>query len=124
LISVEGPQIQALSVLTLQTCAGAGPAVADVPSAIAAAKHTDAQAKAKELIMFLTNFVFMIVSFYFLFLFWPSVTSRCAAFARAPACEGEVISGRSPMYRTETSARLCGKWLRHVKSPARESLRS
>jgi hypothetical protein len=46
---------------TLQPCASAaGPAVADVPSAIAAAKHTNAQAKARELIMFLTNFVFMI----------------------------------------------------------------
>jgi len=49
---------------TLQTCASAAArAVVDVPSAIAAAKHSDAQAKAKELIMLLTNFVFMIVFF-------------------------------------------------------------
>jgi hypothetical protein len=34
---------------------------------------------------------------------------RRAAFAEAPACQEEVISSRSPMYRTETSARLCGK---------------
>jgi hypothetical protein len=56
---------------TLQTCpSAAARAVVDVPSAIAAAKHTNAQAKARELIMLLTNFVFMIVFFLiFLFLF-------------------------------------------------------
>jgi hypothetical protein len=47
---------------TLETCSSAAArAVVDVPSAIAAAKHTKAQAKAKELIILLTNFVFMIV---------------------------------------------------------------
>jgi hypothetical protein len=46
---------------TLQTCAGAGPAVVDVPSAIAAAKHTNAQAMAKELIIIFVNFVFIVV---------------------------------------------------------------
>jgi hypothetical protein len=47
---------------TLQTRAGAGPAVADVlgPSAIAAAKHTNAQAKARELIILLVNLVFIL----------------------------------------------------------------
>src|SRR5437762_7541087 len=68
------------SVPTLQTCAtDAGPAVADVPvpSAIAAAKHSDAQAKAKEVIVFLTSFVFMIVFFLILFCCcWPSLLSQ------------------------------------------------
>src|SRR5262249_38714416 len=40
-----------------------GPALADVPgtSAIAAAKHTTAQAKARELIMIFVNFGFIVV---------------------------------------------------------------
>jgi len=49
---------------TLQTCAsGAHPALADVtgPSAIAAAKHTNAQARAEELIIIFVNFVFIVV---------------------------------------------------------------
>jgi hypothetical protein len=47
---------------TLQTCgSGAGPAVADVPSVIVAAKHTNAQAKARELIIIFVNFVFIVV---------------------------------------------------------------
>jgi hypothetical protein len=46
-----------------------------VPSIIAAAKHTDAQAKVKELITVFVNFVFIVVvSFYLIFscfdLFW------------------------------------------------------
>jgi hypothetical protein len=45
---------------TLQTRASAVTcAVADVFSAIAAAKHSNAQAKAKELVILLTNFVFI-----------------------------------------------------------------
>jgi hypothetical protein len=49
---------------TLQTRpSAAARAVADVPGAIVTAKHTNAQAKAKELIMLLSNFVFMIVFF-------------------------------------------------------------
>jgi hypothetical protein len=31
-------------------------------------------------------------------LFWPSLISRFAAFAKAPACHREIISGRSLMY--------------------------
>jgi hypothetical protein len=52
---------------TLQTCASAAArAVADVPGAIVAAKHTNAQAKARELIIIFVNFVFIvIVSFCF-----------------------------------------------------------
>jgi t-SNARE complex subunit (syntaxin) len=54
---------------TLQTCAsGADCAVADVPSAIAPAKHTDAQAKARELIIIFVNFVFIVVLSFFLIL--------------------------------------------------------
>jgi hypothetical protein len=50
---------------TLQSRASAAArAVADVPGAIVAAKHTKAQANAKELIMIFVNFVFIgIVSF-------------------------------------------------------------
>src|SRR5262249_14924109 len=69
-----------LSISTLQPRASAAArAVADVPgtNAIAAARHTDAQAKARELIIVLVNFVFiLIVSFCFKFFvvlafFWP-----------------------------------------------------
>jgi hypothetical protein len=46
----------------LQPCAsGSGRAVADVPTAIVAAKHTNAQPMAKELIMIFVNFVFIVV---------------------------------------------------------------
>jgi len=66
-------------VLTLHARAsgasGAGPPVADVPSGIAVTKHTNAQAKAKELIINFVNFVFISI-FYFLFLFRPSLTPR------------------------------------------------
>jgi hypothetical protein len=45
--------------------------VADVPSVIVATRLTNAQAKARELIIVLVNFVFMIVFFLiFLFLFF------------------------------------------------------
>jgi hypothetical protein len=40
---------------------GAGPAVADVPGAIVAAKHTNAQAKAREVIIIFVNFVFIVI---------------------------------------------------------------
>jgi len=47
---------------TLQTCpSAAARAVADVPGAIVIAKHTNAQAKARELIMIFVNFVFIVV---------------------------------------------------------------
>jgi hypothetical protein len=51
---------------TLQRCVSAAArAVADVPSAIAAAKHTAAQATSKRAIMRLTNFIFIsLLSFY------------------------------------------------------------
>jgi hypothetical protein len=50
---------------TLQTReSAAARAVADVPGAIVAAKHTNAQAKARELIIIFVNFVFIVaVSF-------------------------------------------------------------
>jgi hypothetical protein len=55
---------------TLQTRASSADcAVADVPGAIVAAKHTNAQAKARELIIIFVNFVFIvIVSFCLVFL--------------------------------------------------------
>src|SRR5262245_53752969 len=52
-----------LSIPTLQTCAGAGPAIADVPrpSVIAATRQPNAQATARELIIVLVNFVFIVI---------------------------------------------------------------
>src|SRR6266699_1905985 len=68
------------------------------PNAVAA---TNAQATTKGAIMFLTNFIFIsVISFIVL------------AFLGFPPWE--VISGRSPEYRTETSARLRGKCRRHA----------
>ncbi|PYK68064.1 MAG: hypothetical protein DME45_09095 [Verrucomicrobia bacterium] len=48
---------------TLQTRppSAAARAVADVPGAIVTAKHTNAQAKARKLIMIFVNFVFIVV---------------------------------------------------------------
>jgi len=61
---------------TLQTRpSAAARAVADVPGAIVTAKHTNAQAKARELIMIFVNFVFIIIfPFNFLFSLWPSLS--------------------------------------------------
>src|SRR5207244_13653117 len=65
-----------LSMPTLQTCpSAAARAVADVPGAIVTAKHTNAQAKARELIMIFVNFVFIVVlsfrlTFVVLAFFW------------------------------------------------------
>ena len=77
-VPVEGPQIQPLSMCTLQTCpSAAAPAVADVPAAITATKQTNAQVKARELIIFLVNFVFIVFFLsVFFFLFWPSLILR------------------------------------------------
>jgi hypothetical protein len=44
----------------------------DVPSAIAATRLTNAHAKNEQLVILLTNFVF--ITIYFLFLFRPSLT--------------------------------------------------
>ena len=48
----------ACDVADFDSCARA---VADVPGAIVAAKHTNAQAKATELIMIFVNFVFIVI---------------------------------------------------------------
>ena len=59
------------SVCTLQTCpSAAARAVADVPSAIAATRQTNAQVKARELIMIFVNFVFILVLSFRLVLFF------------------------------------------------------
>jgi len=81
---------------TLQTCASAAArAVADVPSAIAAAKHTDAQAKAKELIIIFVNFVFIVVlSFCCFGLFWLlTVRNHFGPFTFSSPDYGEKVSG-------------------------------
>jgi hypothetical protein len=53
---------------TLQCLSASARAVADVPGAIVAAKHTNAQAKARELIIIFVNFVFIVfASFLFSF---------------------------------------------------------
>jgi len=46
---------------TLQTRAGAGPAVADVPSGTVAIRLANAHANSEQLAILLTSFVFMIV---------------------------------------------------------------
>jgi hypothetical protein len=46
---------------TLQTRASAACTVAGVLGAIVAAKHTNAQAKARELIIIFVNFVFIVI---------------------------------------------------------------
>jgi t-SNARE complex subunit (syntaxin) len=51
---------------TLQGLSAATRAVADVPGAIVAAKHTKAQAKARELIIIFVKFVFIVVVFFYL----------------------------------------------------------
>jgi hypothetical protein len=60
---------------TLQTLPSTSArAVAGVPGAIVAAKQTNAQAKARKLIIIFVNFVFMvIVSFCLVLLCWPSI---------------------------------------------------
>ena len=50
-----------LSIPTLQCLSTSARAVADVPGAIVAAKQTNAQVKARELIIVLVNFVFIVV---------------------------------------------------------------
>src|SRR5436305_12663711 len=64
-----------LSMCTLQTCpSAAARAVAGVPGAITATRHTNAQANARELIMIFVNFVFIVVvSFCLGFVVWPSL---------------------------------------------------
>jgi hypothetical protein len=52
---------KALNVCTPQCASAAARAVVDVPSAIVAAKHTDAQAKDREPIIIFVNFVFIVV---------------------------------------------------------------
>jgi hypothetical protein len=64
---------------TLQTCASAAArAVPDVPGAITATRQTNAQVKARELIIILVNFVFIVVVSFCLsfFLLWPSLIPR------------------------------------------------
>ncbi len=46
---------------TPQCPSAAARAVVDVPGAIVAAKHTNAQAKARELIIVFVNFVFIVI---------------------------------------------------------------
>src|SRR5438046_10111890 len=50
-----------LSMSTRQCLSAAARAVADVPGAIVAAKHTNAQPKARELIIIFVNFVIIVV---------------------------------------------------------------
>src|SRR6266446_8549675 len=87
-----------LSMRASQCASAAARAVVVVPGTIVAAKHTNAQATARELIIVFVNFVFIVVvSFCLSFLVWPSLIPRHLV----------VISGRSLRYRTETSVRLC-----------------
>jgi hypothetical protein len=55
-------------------CARATPGVLN---AVAATKLTNAQAKSKELVLLLTNFIFIsLISFYLSLLFWPSLAAH------------------------------------------------
>ena len=91
----------------------ADPAV-DVPGAIAAPKHANAQVNAKELIIIFVNFVFIVIVSFCLFF-------SCLRLFGYPILR--VISGRSLRYRTETGARLRGEfrsWMGRIvpKSPS------
>jgi hypothetical protein len=92
---------------TLQTLSTAACAVVDVPGAIVAAKHTKAQAKARELIIIFVNFVFIvIVSFYLSFLglaFLDSSLLSCHFWPFADVQNGNQFE-------------VTRRWLRHVKS--------
>ena len=88
------------SVCTLQGCGNraVARAVLDVPSAIAATRQPNAQVKARELIIVLVNFVFIVI------------VSFCLSFFIVLAFLGfpqwEVTSGRS-LLRSENFVRRC-----------------
>jgi hypothetical protein len=88
---------------TLQTRppSAAARAVADVPGAITAIRQTNAQAKARELIIIFVNFVFIVdVSFCLSFVvlaFFGSSSLSCH-------------SSRSPKYLAGFGGSLCGKF--------------
>src|SRR6266581_6011011 len=52
----------------------------------------------------------LLVPFVWFSLFWSSLTSRPAAFAKATACQGEAISGRSRVYCRKSGKRSRGKF--------------
>ena len=66
---------------------GAGPPVAEVPTAIAATRQPNAQVKLKELIIVLVNFVFIFSLF--VLAFRDFSLCRLRLHSRAPACQGE-----------------------------------
>ena len=88
------------SVCTLQGCGNraVARAVLDVPSAIAATRQPNAQVKARELIIVLVNFVFIVIVSFCLSLF------IVLAFLGFP--QWEVTSGRS-LLRSENFVRRC-----------------
>jgi hypothetical protein len=74
-------------------------AVADVPSAIAAITLTNAHANSKELVILLTNFVFIsvdsLLSLDFIFLFRPSLIShRGKSFLAVHRCTPQNLAVR------------------------------
>jgi hypothetical protein len=83
---------------TLQTLSTAACAVPDVPGAIVAAKHTNAHAKARELIIIFVNFVFIVVG------------SFCLSFLVLAVFGFSLLSCQFwpfTEYRTESGAGLC-----------------
>ena len=88
------------SVCTLQGCGNraVARAVLDVPSAIAATRQPNAQVKARELIIVLVNFVFIVIVSFCLSSF------IVLAFLGFP--QWEVTSGRS-LLRSENFVRRC-----------------
>jgi len=89
---------------TLQTCAGAGPAVADVPrpSAIAATRQPNAQATARELIMIFVSFVFIVV------------VSFCLSFVVLAFFESSLLSCHFWPF-TEVLRKIFGSLTREVR---------
>jgi hypothetical protein len=108
-----------LSMCTLQTRpSAAARAVAEVPGAMAAAKHTNAQATSKKLIVVLINLVFIVSAFFFFdfpSLFWPSVTPRHEShFCKVtlsfenilPACQDNSLPGTSRRFQFHKRGQL------------------
>jgi hypothetical protein len=71
-----------------------------------------AGASRQEIFDFLKCRVVIFFVLIFLLLFWPSLASHraaCVPHSRAPACQGELSSSRSPVYCAKLNGLLRGK---------------
>src|SRR6266545_3456472 len=106
---------------TLQTCgSGAGPALPDVPTAITATRQTNAQVKARELIIVLVNFVFIVIVslsvwvFLVLAFFEPLIVrNHFGPFTFSSPDYGQKVSGNfaAPPHHELKRGCACGKRL-------------